>query len=166
MRMKPAFHNGRGRVSWRRRAARGLGAALGALVVLLGAKATSAKAAPDVDGRPKAAAVPVAWQDFAKRLQLRLQERLASDSTPAFRFHDAVAKRAPDAAAAPPSIVVRVWVMPDGKVQRIELEGLDDDASHDLSALLIGDGVGSTPLDMPQPLRMRLSMRPKTRVED
>jgi hypothetical protein len=166
MRTKAALHTGGCRVSWRTRGARGLGAALGALVVLLGARPTVAKAAPDVDGRMKAALAPAAWQDFAKRLQLRLQERLASDSTPALRFHDAIAKRAPDAGAAPPSIVVRVWVMPDGKVQRIELEGLDDDASHDLSTLLIGDGVGSTPLDMPQPLRMRLSLHPKTRVED
>ncbi|WP_210164439.1 hypothetical protein [Bradyrhizobium sp. Ai1a-2] len=151
---------------WRRRVARGLGAALGALVVLLGAKPIAARAAPDVDGRLKAASAPAAWQDFAKRLQLRLQERLASESTPALRFHEAIAKRTPDAGATPPSIVVRVWVMPDGKVQRIELEGLDDDASHDLSALLIGDGVGSTPLDMPQPLRMRLSLRPKTPPEN
>ncbi|MCA1452484.1 hypothetical protein I6F35_04530 [Bradyrhizobium sp. BRP22] len=112
----------RGRVSWRRRSARGLGAALGALAVLFGDKPTSARAAPDVDGRLNAAQVPAAWQDFAKRLQLRLQERLASDSTPALRFHDAIARRAPEAGAAPPSIVVRVWVMPDGKVQRIELE--------------------------------------------
>ncbi|WP_454629717.1 hypothetical protein [Bradyrhizobium cenepequi] len=164
--MKAVIHTGGGRISWRRRGARGLGAALGALAVLLGAKPTSAKAAPDVDSSMKAAQVPPAWQDFAKRLQLRLQERLASESTPALRFHDAIARRAADAGAASPSIVVRVWVMPDGKVQRIELEGLDDDASHDLSALLIGDGVGSTPLDMPQPLRMRLSLRPKTRVED
>ncbi|WP_456633149.1 hypothetical protein [Bradyrhizobium sp. USDA 10063] len=164
--MKAAIHTGAGRFSWRRRAARGLGAALGALAVLLGAKPTAAKAAPDVDGRLNAAQAPAAWQDFAKRLQLRLQERLASDSTPALRFHDAIARRVSDTGAAPPPIVVRVWVMPDGKVQRIELEGLDDDASHDLSALLIGDGVGSTPLDMPQPLRMRLSLRPKTPVED
>jgi hypothetical protein len=162
MRMKATLHPGGGRILWRQRGARGLGAALGALAVLLTAKPISAKAAPDVDGRLKATQVPAAWQDFAKRLQLRLQERLASDSTPALRFHDAIAKRAPDAGAAPPSIVVRVWVMPDGKVQRIELEGLNDDASHDLSALLIGDGVGSTPLDMPQPLRMRLSLHPKT----
>ncbi|MCA6108177.1 hypothetical protein [Bradyrhizobium cenepequi] len=163
--MKPAIHPGRGRICWRQRA-RGIGAALGALAVLLAAESTSARAAPDVDGWLNAAPAPAAWQDFAKRLQLRLQERLASDTTPARRFHDAIAKRAPDAGTAPPSIVVRVWAMPDGKVQRIELEGLDDDASHDLSALLIGDGVGSTPLDMPQPLRMRLSLRPKTRVED
>ncbi len=166
MRMKAAIHTKGRRTSWRRRGARALGAALGALAVLLGAKPISAKAAPDVDAGLKAAQAPAAWQDFAKRLQLRLQERLASDSTPALRFHDAIAKRAPDAGTAPPSIVVRLWVMPDGKVQRIELEGLDDDASHDLSALLIGDGVGSTPLDMPQPLRMRLSLRPKTHVED
>jgi hypothetical protein len=164
--MKAAIQSGGSHVSRRRRGVRGLGAVLGALAVLLAAKPTSVKAAPDVDGRLKTAQAPAAWQDFAKRLQLRLQERLAADSTPALRFHDAIAKRAPDAGAAPPSIVVRVWVMPDGKVQRIELEGLDDDASHDLSALLIGDGVGSTPLDMPQPLRMRLSLRPKTRGED
>jgi hypothetical protein len=163
---KAALHTGGSRVSWRRRAVRGLGAVLGALGVLLGAKPTAAKAAPDADGRMEAAPAPASWQDFAKRLQLRLQERLSSDSTQALRFHDAIAKRAPDAGAAPPSIVVRVWMMPDGKVQRIELEGLDDDASHDLSALLIGDGVGSTPLDMPQPLRMRLSLRPKTRGEN
>jgi hypothetical protein len=166
MPMKATIHIDRGRFRWRRRGARGLGAALGALAVLFGGKAISAKAAPEIDSTPKAAQVPAAWQDFAKRLQLRLQERLASGSTPSLRFYDAFARRAPEAGAAPPSVVVRVWVMPDGKVQRIELEGLDDDASHDLSTLLIGDGVGSTPLDMPQPLRMRLSLRPKTRVED
>ncbi len=166
MRMKAAIHTGGSRILWRRRSARWFGAALGALAVLLWAQPIAVKAATDVDGRLNAAPAPAAWQDFAKRLQLRLQERLASESTPALRFHDAVARRASDARAASPSIVVRVWVMPDGKVQRIELEGLDDDASHDLSTLLIGDGVGSTPLDMPQPLRMRLSLRPKTRVED
>jgi hypothetical protein len=164
--MKAALHTGGSRILWRRPTAPRLGAALGALVVLLAAKPISARAATDVDGSLNAAPAPAAWQDFAKRLQLRLQERLASDSTPALRFHDAVARRAFDARAAPPSIVVRVWVLPDGKVQRIELEGLDDDASHDLSALLIGDGVGNTPLDMPQPLRMRLSLRPKTPVEN
>jgi hypothetical protein len=53
-------------------------------------------------------------------------------------------------------------MMPDGTIQRLELEGRqDDEALHDLYRVLTGDGVGAVPADMPQPLRLRLSLSPK-----
>jgi len=133
-------------------------------VGLLGGLAASASpvAGQGVDYRP-AAEAPAAWQEFAQRLQTHFQERLAADDEGARRFQDYLAKHAGAAADAPPvAVVVRAWILPDGKLERVEFDGLDDAAAAaDLRALLAAGAVGAPPPDMLQPLRLRLSLRPK-----
>ena len=89
-------------------------------------------------------------------------KRLAANNESTTRFYDAMTKLVQASDAPPSSLIVRTWVTAGGKVERLELEGRDgEDALHDLNAVLKGDGVGSAPPDMPQPLRMRLSLKPR-----
>jgi hypothetical protein len=149
--------------------ARWLRIAASALAVVAGAKATSALAEGQVDYR---SGVRPSWVEFASRLQQQFQRELAVDNESTARFYDAMNRisqeRSGQASDLPPSaLVVRAWVTASGKVERLELEGRDGgDALHDLYAVLKGDGVGSVPADMPQPLRMRLSLKPRPEKRD
>jgi hypothetical protein len=143
---------------------------VGTLVASIGSKSIS-RAASDIDAGSAAAGavqapVSPAWAEFARRLQLRFQERLGSDNEAAIRFHQKMARLAADDRSAAPSVIVKVWVMADGKVERVAMEGNHGgEALQDLSVALAGDGVGNVPADMPQPLRLRLSLQPKPPVE-
>lgn len=164
---KPDIEAGKSRSIWRRRAARWLGIAAGTLAVSATTGVMPAPAATEADSK-STAVVPAIWQDFAKRLQIQIQQRLASDGEAALRFRDTMARlAAADASSPPPSVIVRVWVVPDGKVEHIEMEGAHgEETARDLSSLLIGSGADRTPEDMPQPLRMRLSLPPKSGKEN
>jgi hypothetical protein len=156
---------GAGRVAGWRRAFPWLCVVLGALAVLFSARGAPAGAATELDN-PSTTEVPASWQAFARRLQLRFQERLSSDNDNALRLRDSMT-RLGQAGAAAPTLIVRAWVLPDGKVARVELEGTpNEDALHDLSAALMGDAIGTVPPDMPQPLRLRLSLGAKPKPEN
>ena len=153
------------RFAWRR-GGRWLNLTLGALAVLAGGKAAPSIAARQVDYRTTLE-VPSSWLEFASRLQLQFQQELGSDSETAARFHDAMLKLEPGRNSTLPTLIVRAWVMPDGKVERLELEGRqNEEALHDLYLVLTGESVGAVPPDMPQPLRLRLSLRPRARPEE
>ncbi len=135
---------------------------LGTVTGLLGGvgavAATTSAAAQQGDYRP-AAEAPAAWQTFARQLQGRFQQRLAADDDAARRFHDQLDKRGDADSAAPVAVTVRTWILPDGKVDRLEFNGLDPAAAVDLRALLTRDNVGAPPSDMLQPLHLRLTLR-------
>jgi hypothetical protein len=140
----------------RRSLARWLGIVVGTAAVSLSAKATQPATAQDVKV-PPAHEVPASWQAFARILQLRFQQRLSSDNENVRRLRDTMSKRGDPAA----SLIVRVWILPDGEVSRVELdEAPRDDTSRDLNAALVGEGIAAVPPDMPQPVRLRLSLRP------
>ncbi len=72
-----------------------------------------------------------------------------------------MAKQAAEAGTAPAALTMQTWISPDGKIDRIVFEGLNDrDVEVRLRALLGRSDVGAPPPDMMQPLRMRLSLRP------
>jgi len=148
------------RATWWKRIFRSLGTVAGLFTAGLGAE-TSSAAAQNSDYR-SATAAPSAWQEFAKQLQSRFQQRLAADDATARKFQDYLAKHAGGKGATPRTLVVRTWILPDGKMERVEFEGLDDAAvAVDLRAVLVGGDVGAQPPpDMLQPLRLRLSLRP------
>jgi len=160
MTANPASRN-RTRSAWWTRLFRSVGAAAGLLTAAAGAGTTSA-AAQGGDYR-SAAAAPVAWQQFATQLQGRFQQRLAADDEAARRLQDYMARRAAGAeAAAPFTLPVRAWVLPDGQIERIEFDGFDDDAAAvNLRSILASADAGVPPPDMLQPLHLRLSLRPK-----
>ncbi len=146
------------RTAWWQRLVWSLGAATGLLSGAAGTGPASA-VAQGVDYR-SAAAAPAAWREFAMQLQGRFQQRLAADDAGARQFQDFMAKR--DGNAPPVAVVVRTWVLPSGKVEQIEFDGLDDDdVAVNLRALLTAVAAGAPPPDMLQPLRLRLSLQPE-----
>ena len=161
MTMKPdAVSNNNSRMGWWKKIFWSLGAVTGFLTAGLGAGASSV-AAQDTDYR-SASTAPASWQEFAKQLQDRFQQRLASDDEQGRKFQDYMAKRGKASSTTSLTLVVRTWVMPDGKVERLEFDGLNDDVvAVDLRALLARGDVGAPPLDMLQPLHLRLSLRPE-----
>ena len=105
---------------------------------------------------------PASWQAFAKQLQGRFEQRIAADDAAARKFQDYMTKRDGGPNAPPLTFVARTWILPDGEVERLEFDGLDDKGiAVNLLMLLARDNVGAPPPDMLQPLRLRLSLRPK-----
>ncbi|ABD88458.1 hypothetical protein [Rhodopseudomonas palustris] len=151
--------NNRRRTAWWQRIVRSFGWLTRSVAIV--AAGTWSAAAQDA-GYRSAATAPVAWQAFAKQLQSRFEQRLADADKDAITFQDGVTKRNAGPNVAPLTFVARAWVLPDGKVERLEFDGLDDkEIAVSLRQLLIRVNVGNPPADMLQPLRLRLSLRPK-----
>jgi hypothetical protein len=135
-----------------------LGAATGLFSAGLGV-ATPSAVAQRTDYR-SAAAAPAAWQAFAKELQSWFQQRLAADDDAARQFQSQLEQRG-KVDATPVALTMRAWILPDGKVARVEFDGLDPEIAVSLRALLSGGDVGAPPPEMLQPLHLRLSLQAK-----
>ena len=152
--------NSEGRMAWLKRIFCFAAATAGLLSAGIGAEA-SPVSAEDSNYR-SATAAPEAWQTFARQLQGRIAQQLAGDDERARHFQDYLAGSGNGTDAPSPTFVVRAWVLTDGRVDRVEFDGIDDaDAIINLRALLVGDNVGAPPPEMLQPLHLRLSLRAK-----
>lgn len=153
-----AVANKRRRMTRWKRVLRSLGAVTG----LFAASAGTSLVVAQEPGYRSAATAPAAWQAFAKQLQARFEQRLAADDAAARKFQDYMTKRDAGPNAPPLTFVARAWILPDGEVERLEFDGLDDkEIAVNLRLLLARDNVGGPPPDMLQPLRLRLSLRQK-----
>ncbi|WP_157038809.1 hypothetical protein [Rhodopseudomonas palustris] len=143
---------------WRSRVARWLGRPLAAAVRSSGS--------PDgvIAVREGSSVIPPDWIEFASLLQERIQLRLNSGDAVATRLQTAMWSQASET-GAPPTIALRVWVGPGGRVECVEAEGMQGDLEGDLdcrglTVALGNDGdVARVPAGMPQPLRMRLLVK-------
>lgn len=155
---------GRGRAAWWRRIFHSAAGAAGLIAAGAEAKASLATV-PSGEYQP-AAAAPEVWQAFARQVQVRFEQQLSGDSDRArqvqdYLVKDYLARRNIDIGAAPARFVIRAWVKADGKVDRIEIDGIGDaTAAAELRALLIDRDVGVPPPRMLQPLHLRLTSRP------
>lgn len=158
--------NGReSRATWWNRIAGSLAAAAGLLVAGPGVAASSV-AAEKSDYRP-ADAAPPAWQAFARRLKEKIEQRLAADDERARHFQKYLDSRGTGGDAPPVTFVLRAWVSSDGRLHRVEFDGLSDPgASVDLRALLTGRNVGAPPPEMLQPLHLRFSLSASDRPQE
>jgi hypothetical protein len=135
-------------------------------LIVAGAEAKASPVAASSGEYRPAAAVPESWQVFARQVQARLEQQLAGDSDKARHVQDYLVRRDGEA-SAPSKFVLRAWVRPDGKVNRIEVDGIDNaEAAADLRALLINGDVGVPPPAMLQPLHLRLSPRANNRPRE
>jgi hypothetical protein len=157
MNVNAAVEHSSRRTVWWKRALRSFGAVTG-LFAAVSAGASGATAQDT--GYRSASAAPASWQEFAKQVQTSFQQRLAADDEGARKFWDYLEKRAVEGGATPLKPIVRIWVLPDGKLERVEFDGLDDDdVAVNLRTLLMRGDAGPPPPDMLQPLRLRLSLR-------
>lgn len=133
----------------------GMGAAIG-----IGASTSTNPAAAQNLNHRAPNTVPAAWQRFAQLVQYRFREWLAADDEVAYRFHLFLENRVINEDAPPESLVVKVWVAPDGQVERVVFPPLSDaQANEDLRTILTRGNIGEPPpSDMLQPLHLRLAL--------
>ncbi len=147
------------RAGWWRKVLHSTAAFAGLFAADASAKASSA-VIEDSNYR-SAAAAPETWQTFARQVRARFEQQLAGDDEKARRLQDYMSGRENGGGPAM-NFTLRAWVQPDGRVSRVEFEGVDDaKAIGDLRGLLTDDDVGAPPPDMLQPLNMRLSLQAK-----
>lgn len=105
--------------------------------------------------------VPPAWNAYAALVQSRFREWLGADDDVAYRFHLFLENSAVSADGPLESLVVKVWVKPDGKVEQVAFSELKDkQADEDLHNILARGDIGEPPPpDMLQPLHLRLALR-------
>lgn len=155
----------KGRVAWWRKIFRPVAAMAG--LIAAGVEAKAAPVAAESGEYRSATAVPEAWQAFARQLQQNFERQLAGDSDGARRIQDYLMRRGGAADAPALKLALRAWVLADGRVSRIEVDGMDDAGMRvELRALLMAGGVGAPPPEMLQPLRLRLSLRTKDRSRE
>jgi hypothetical protein len=153
-----------GRATWWKRVVSSVAAATAGLFAA-GTGADASPVAVEKSNYHRADTAPARWQAFARQLQEKIEQRLAGDDEKARRFQDFLTNRPADADAPPVTLVLQAWISTAGKLQRVELAGINDpDVLANLRALLTGDKVGAPPPEMLQPLHLRLSLRAKDRL--
>ena len=138
---------------WLRWTAKCLGITVGAGVAL-----TSLPLAAQSVGYRNSESAPLAWQEFAFKVQASLFQRLSAGDETTQEFHRRLEEQA-TAGHDAQVVVVKVWVSPSGNVERLEADGLDDDTASSLRSILVRQEVGARPpFDLLQPLHLKLSL--------
>lgn len=140
-----------------------LGRVVGAIAGLMGGIGVSTPAvlAQEVEYR-SASTAPIEWQAFAVKTRQRIFELLGMDDEAALRVRRLVLDRLATAEpTAEYSIVSRLWIGPDSRIERIEFDRLDPELTNLLLGVLAGVEIGmKPPHDMPQPVHVKLSLGP------
>ncbi len=103
--------------------------------------------------------VPPSWKQFAKLVQYRFETWITADEEVANRFRSYLTNSGKED-GAPPSLVVRAWLNPDGTVDRVSFAALKDArADADLRTILTRGNIGEAPPpEMLQPISLRFSL--------
>jgi hypothetical protein len=103
--------------------------------------------------------VPPSWKQFAKLVQYRFETWVTADDEVANRFRSYLANSGKED-GAPPTLVVRAWLNPDGTVERVSFPALKDArADADLRTILTRGNIGEAPPpEMLQPISLRFSL--------
>jgi hypothetical protein len=103
--------------------------------------------------------VPPSWKQFAKLVQYRFETWVTADEEVANRFRFYLTNSGKED-GAPPTLVVRAWLNPDGTVERVSFPALKDArADADLRTILTRGNIGEAPPpEMLQPISLRFSL--------
>lgn len=141
-----------------RRVARLFAAFAGCFGISLGASGLMPSAtavAQNTDYR-SADRAPAVWREYARWVQNQFQDRLAADDNAVHEVKRMLSARTTGDRGL--AVVAKVWISAKGRIDRLELDGLDDDTSRRLRAVLTRDHLGPPPPDMLQPLRLKLAL--------
>lgn len=131
--------------------ARYVGVALG-----LGAMGVAPAPAQNAGYLPSHAA-PESWRRYALLAQRQLRDRLAVEDDTTQDVRKRLQRAVPSSIQL--AIVASLWVAPDGRIDRVEVEGVDEEARRALSRILSDERLAAAPpADMLQPLRLKLSL--------
>jgi hypothetical protein len=127
------------------------GAALG-----LGAMGIAPAPAQNTAYLPSQAA-PDSWRRYALLAQRQLRDRLAVDDDMTRDVRKRLQRSEPH--STPLAIVVSLWVASDGRIDRVEADGVDEEVRRALGLILAGERLlAAPPADMLQPMRVKLSL--------
>jgi hypothetical protein len=112
----------------------------------------------DSHGNRAAGYPPETWRSFGARVQTFIQWRLAAAGDESRRLCRLMEDDdAPDGIDS--VVVASVWINPRGFVDRIDVDGANDQIAVGLSRLLLRQHVGAMPpVGMLQPVRLKLSL--------
>jgi hypothetical protein len=103
--------------------------------------------------------VPQAWHRFGQLFQDRLKARLEASTAEAEAVRNFLKAQVGRAKGPRSTLLVRVWIGPDGKVRHVDFPALADrQADMALRRLLVQGDNGRPPADMPQPLILKLAL--------
>jgi hypothetical protein len=133
-------------------------AAICALTLAAGIAAPTRGMAQGLDYRDPSN-VPPSWKQFAKLVQFRFETWVGADEEVANRFRNYLMNAGKDE-GAPPTMVVRAWLNPDGTIEKVSFPALKDArADADLRTILTRGNIGEAPPpEMLQPLSLRFSL--------
>jgi hypothetical protein len=105
--------------------------------------------------------VPESWTSYAQLVGQQFQAWIGSNGAEADSFYQSLDIRGAEGdsgAQGERTILVRVWIDPDGRVGRVVFDSLGNaQADAALRTLLTAHAIpGAPPQDMPQPIRIRL----------
>jgi hypothetical protein len=109
------------------------------------------------------AKAPPSWVQFARLVRYRFEEWIAADEAIAARFRVYLKVHRGKSDGPPATLTVRVWVNPDGTVERVSFpEFADAGATKDLRTILTRGNIGEAPPpEMLQPIHLRFSLNLK-----
>lgn len=108
------------------------------------------------------AQAPPSWAQFSKLVKYRFETWISANETVANRFRTYL-KHAERADGPPQNLSVRVWLNPDGTVERVSFPPLgDSQADKDLHTILKRGNIGEAPPpEMLQPINLRFVLNTK-----
>lgn len=103
--------------------------------------------------------VPPSWKQFAKLVQFRFETWVSADEEVANRFRSHMINVGKED-GAPPTLVVRAWLNPDGTIEKVSFAALKHaQADADLRTILTRGNIGEAPPpEMLQPISLRFSL--------
>jgi hypothetical protein len=106
-------------------------------------------------------AVPASWTQYAQLIQYKFRQWMSADDEIAYRFHLFMENRVLNEETPPDALVVKVWIAPTGKVERVEFPPLPDkQANADLQTILTRGNIGEPPpSDMLQPVHLKVQLK-------
>lgn len=105
-------------------------------------------------------AAPAEWVRYAEGATAAITQWLKADSEAGVRFRTYLDRTRPAEDQPTPPLEVKVWIAPDGKVERIDFASFaHPEPNADLRALIVGHRLaGPPPRDMLLPIRIAVDL--------
>ncbi|WP_158013948.1 hypothetical protein [Sphingomonas sanxanigenens] len=125
-----------------------------ALAALLG------PAAPAFAQGVAPSAAPAEWVRYAETVTGTISGWLSQEEEAATRFRAYLRETAAAADQPPAALEIKLWIAPDGRVEKIGFTPfVDEQANGDLRAAIVGRMLAAPPVGMLQPLRLQVDMK-------
>lgn len=111
-------------------------------------------------------AAPVEWVRYAESATTTISGWLEEDGEAATRLRAYLHETRPVADQPTPPLLLKVWIAPDGGVERVEFTPFAHEAANaDLRSAIVGRRLAPPPRDILLPLRLSVQLEPASASE-